>query len=72
MAKCAVVNCDNDATWAWQPYGLGDIKTFALLGNHYRGYTVIKVCDTCKKEIEAGQVVEFTYRNMTYVLSADE
>ena len=48
MSKCAVCKT-RPAVWAAQ-YMDGDEPTFTLLGWHYRGFTVYKVCDPCKEK----------------------
>lgn len=47
MAKCQVCK-QNKAAWAAQ-FIEENIPTFSLLGSHYRGFAVVKVCDTCKE-----------------------
>jgi hypothetical protein len=65
--KCAICY-KNQGDWAWQPFGPDEQDTFTLSGNHYRGFPVVKVCDECKKQVEAGESVLFRYRKamMTY------
>ncbi|MCL4296210.1 MAG: hypothetical protein KJ077_10800 [Anaerolineae bacterium] len=47
MAKCQ--HCKtNHATWAEQQMEQGT-RTYTLLGSHYRGFKVTKVCDACKE-----------------------
>jgi hypothetical protein len=38
----------NDAAWAWQPFGPDKQPSYTLLGSHYRGFQVIKICDEHK------------------------
>lgn len=46
MVKCQ--KCQTgEAIWARQEVVTGR-PCFTLLGSHYRGWTVIKVCDDCK------------------------
>jgi hypothetical protein len=61
--------CKNEeATWAWQPFGLGETTVFTLPGNHHRGFPVIKVCDKCKVAFQSGRSeVTFTYKKVRYV-----
>lgn len=72
MPKC---NCciyqttDNQAVWAWQPFGPGGVAdTFTTLGSHYRGYPVVKVCDGCKKKLQSGESVKFSHKRRHYVI----
>jgi hypothetical protein len=51
MAAKKCKYCGKEAIWACQPYGPDEDTTFALLGSHYRGFTVIPVCDECKERI---------------------
>lgn len=60
----------NVATYAWQPFGPGEQPwTFTFLGSHYRGFTVIKVCDSCRGAIEGargtGRPYCFIHRDAT-------
>lgn len=52
------------AEWAWQPFGPNETPdSFMLLGSHYRGFLVIKVCGTCRSAIQTGDFeVRFTYQ----------
>ena len=78
MRKCATCKA-TIATWAWQPFGPGDDiqHTFAVIGAHYRGFPVIKICDACKKEIQIPidvirghqLVLHFTYKGTSYYVS---
>ena len=54
MAKCEVCR-KAETVWAMQamPGGL----TFALLGSHYRGFPVVKVCEVCKVKMEKPHTV---------------
>jgi hypothetical protein len=67
MIKCAVCGND-DATWAWQPWGPDvDVKrAFVLLGSHYRGFPTVKVCELCKQEIQDGKPVLVTVKGRIY------
>jgi hypothetical protein len=69
MAKCRV--CRNDeATWAFQPFGPSDTPdSFTLLGNHYRGFAVIKVCDECKRAFQVGNALVFTFKYVLYKIT---
>lgn len=69
MTKCQVCR-DDQATWAWQPFGPNDTPdSFTLLGNHYRGFTVIKVCDSCKRQFQRGSALVFTYQYVLYKIT---
>lgn len=69
MEKCKC--CDNEAEWAWQPFGPGESPdTFSLLGSHYRGFSVIKICDTCKQNAQAGIPLEFIHKSKRYIGNA--
>ena len=65
------MNCQHchqySAEWAWQPFGPDDsILSFTLLGSHYRGFPVLKVCDNCKLTVES-EVMFFSYRGHDYI-----
>ena len=75
--KCQI--CKNaPAEWAWQPFGPHDGPlSFALLGGHYRGFPVIKVCGFCKAEriencAEPGEPVRFVYKYTPYVFDGKQ
>lgn len=66
MPKCRTCN-ENEATWAWQPFGPNDTPdSFALLGSHYRGYAVVKVCDDCKRLFQVGNALVFKFQSVLY------
>jgi UDP-galactopyranose mutase len=46
-AKCQYCK-QNEAEWAMQ-FVVEDTPTFTVLGNHYRGFTVTKVCGKCQQ-----------------------
>jgi hypothetical protein len=72
MAKCQVLK-DQEAVWAWQPFGIADDprETFTLLGSHYRGFPVIKVSDSAKARIQAGEEIHFVYNKRVYTVRGD-
>lgn len=72
MVKCQLCRKE-EAIWAWQPFGPdSDSRSFASLGSHYRGFPVIKICDTCKGRIAYGkQLIVFTYKNRTFSVIND-
>lgn len=52
MAKCQ--RCKTrPAVWAVQDIA-GEIAV-SLLGNHYRGWRVVKLCDECKNVVQSDQ-----------------
>ena len=57
------------AGWAWQPFGPDTTPdSFQLLGSHYRGFPVIKVCSSCKSAFQTGDfVVRFTCKGHRFV-----
>ena len=59
--KCHACH-EEDAQWAWQPFGPDKtLDSFQLLGSHYRGFPIVKVCSTCKSAFQTGDfVVRFT------------
>lgn len=66
MSKCNICR-ENESSWAWQPFGPNDTPDcFALLGNHYRGFAVVKVCDDCKDKVQAGKGIQFSYKRRHY------
>lgn len=57
-----------EAQWAWQPLGPDErAASFTTLGNHYRGFPVVKVCGACKHRVETGQPVHFAVRKIAMV-----
>ena len=66
--KCQICK-DEDAQWAWQPFGPDESPdSFAFLGNHYRGFPVIKVGDVCKNAFQTADFeVRFTYKGHHYI-----
>ena len=60
---------EQEAQWAWQPFGPDETpESFQLLGSHYRGFPVIKVCSTCKSAFQTGDfVVRFTYKGHRFL-----
>ena len=50
MPKCEMCR-RAEALWAMQWVG-GDGPEFTLLGSHYRGFSMTRVCDTCKIALE--------------------
>jgi hypothetical protein len=66
--KCQICK-DEEAQWAWQPFGPAETPdSFAFLGNHYRGFPVIKVGDVCKNAFQTGDfLVEFEYKGHHYI-----
>lgn len=68
MSKCNICR-ENEATWAWQPFGPNDTPdSFTLPGSHYRGFAVVKVCDSCKVEIQDRKSLYFSYKRRRYNL----
>ena len=75
--KCQV--CKHaDAEWSWQPFGPDESPlSFALPGNHYRGFPVVKVCGFCKREAiencaETGTPIRFTLKDTEYVFDGKQ
>lgn len=60
--KCRICS-SNEAYSFCQPFGPEDKPVFVREGYHYRGFPVIRVCDTCKESIESGKELAITYRN---------
>jgi hypothetical protein len=68
--KCAICK-QNESIWAWQPFGPGETSLeFSMLGSHYRGFPVIKMCDGCKETAESAtheKPVSFAYKGRSYI-----
>jgi hypothetical protein len=66
--KCQICR-EQESEWAWQPFGPNDNPaTYALLGSHYRGFPVVKVCILCKSAFLAGDFeVRFEYKGFKYI-----
>ena len=67
MAKrCRIKGCKQHAEYAWQPTVAGVRETFYRLGFHIRGYSVIPVCDDCRKKIIDGKPTEFRWKGIDW------
>jgi hypothetical protein len=57
------------AEWAWMPFGPAETPdSFLVSGSQYRGFPVIKVCDTCKLAFHTGDfIVRFTYKGHRFI-----
>ena len=66
--KCHACH-QEEAQWAWQPFGPDETPdSFQLLGSHYRGFPVVKVCSTCKSAFQTGDfVVRFPYKGHRFL-----
>lgn len=66
--KCQACK-EQEVAWAWQPFGPDEKPDcYTLLGSHYRGFPVIKVCDTCKSAFKTGDFpVTFAYKGHQFV-----
>lgn len=73
----AIVQCQTcqyknkqEAVWACQPFGPDEGLVFTTLGNHYRGFPIIKVCDLCKRIMQRGYPAKyFTYKGIRYAIT---
>lgn len=65
--KCQACK-EQEVVWAWQPFGPDEKPNcYTLLGSHYRGFPVIKVCDSCKTAFETGDFpVTFAYKGRQF------
>ncbi len=73
MTRCAVIFCDQERTWIWQPDGPSEeILSFVLPGSHYRGFAAIPVCDDCRKALMRGIEKVIVYHGQTYRYCAQE
>jgi hypothetical protein len=71
--KCRI--CKSLADYAWQPWGpaVEALRAgFVLLGSHYRGFPVVPVCESCKRDIEHDDAVRFAVKGRSYVLDGDD
>jgi hypothetical protein len=60
-------------SWAWQPFGPGKTPdTFTLLGSHYRGFTVVAVCDDCKNAYQRGEPLLIVAKRKRYLVTGAE
>lgn len=66
--KCQACK-EQEAAWAWQPFGPDEKPDcYTLLGSHYRGFPVIKVCNSCKSAFETGDFpVTFAYKGRRFI-----
>lgn len=62
--KCKLCR-QREAAWAMQFVGDDNTPTFTVLGWHYRGFAVTKVCDPCKVKLDGK-----TFKNWAAVLAA--
>jgi hypothetical protein len=72
MAKCEICT-QEEATLAWQPFGPDEnaLEAFTLLGSHYRGFAVIKVCRLCCDDIQNDGHPEFVYADTGVIVGYD-
>ena len=62
-----------EAIWAWQPFGPDENPTSCTtLGNHYRGFPVIKICDMCHDDLLNNIGLVFTYKGTGYYIYNNE
>jgi len=68
MSTCQMCH-EVEAVWAWQPFGPSDdLSEMAFIGNHYRGFAVIKICNQCRLQIAGGSLsVPFRFGKNYYV-----
>ena len=66
--KCQACK-EQEASWAWQPWGPSETPdSFMMLGSHYRGFPIVKVCASCKSAFQTGDFpVAFTYKGHKYI-----
>lgn len=73
MTKCRICGARSD--WSWQPFG-PDAEApragFTAPGWHYRGFPIVPVCESCKRDIEHDMPVAFTLKGWRYVVEGDE
>jgi Uncharacterized conserved protein len=73
MAKCAVIFCERERTWIWQPAGPSEqTLCFVVPGSHYRGFAAIPLCEECKQAVERGIEKVIVYHGTTYRYCAQE
>jgi hypothetical protein len=73
VTKCRI--CGAVANWSWQPFGPAaeaPRSGFTRSGWHYRGFPVVPVCESCKRDIEHDVSVAFAWRGQHYALVGDE
>src|SRR5712692_6447101 len=66
--KCQACHEQNEE-WAWQPFGPAERPdSFLVLGSHYRGFPVVKVCSTCKLAFQTGDfMVRFSCEGHRFI-----
>ena len=73
--RCNICDSLTIELYAWQPFGPNKDATegsaFALPGHHYRGFPVIKVCETCMESILEERSGAFTYKGVFYYVELD-
>lgn len=69
MARCQVgPKCESDAESAWQPFGPDDrVLCFTDLGAHYRGFPVVKCCESHRLSMGQGTAQNFKYKGQWYL-----
>lgn len=70
--KCQICKT-NPVEMAWQPFGPDEDgrRALTMLGSHYRGFPVVKVCDSCADGVRDG-AVEFEYKGKRYIQDGAE
>ena len=53
--KCEI--CKNETAIYAMQYIAEDKPSFYTLGYHIRGFWVVKICDTCKTDIQKGLII---------------
>jgi hypothetical protein len=73
MQYCAVVFCERERVWLWQPAGPSDdLLCFVDPGEKDRGFVAIPVCDEHKQALARGISKVITYRGQNYIYAPEK
>lgn len=69
----------NNAIYAWQPLGPDESpRSLQVLGSHYRGFPLIRVCGECADPISQSplssnsRVPSFVYKGQAYIVENEQ
>jgi hypothetical protein len=62
--------CPHKQDWTWAAQWMDDDgpPTFSRVGWHYRGFSMVKVCNDCKRKLQEGQTITVIRKRQPYTL----
>lgn len=62
-----------DATWVAQwMNGPDNPPMFTFVGSHFRGFSMVKMCSTCKEKVQAGGTISIQRIGLWFDLKAGQ